>query len=419
MRGNPPRVDRSEAALGPIQSRNRAFFFAGMLSDSLSYQIQSVAVGWHVFSLAHRALDLGLVGLALFLPTFAFALPAGVYADRHDRRVVVALTALLEATCILAFVAAVVTRVTSLPVYLGILAVIGTARAFGTPATRSLLPSIVAPSGYMRAQAAFSSLRQMTIIGGPALGGVLVAISTPLALGVAALGMIASAGFLRALSIEQPVHREPPHLRDALEGLRYIRSQPVVLAAISLDLFAVLFGGATALLPAFADGIFHAGPQGLGALRSAPALGAALVAGAIARRPLQRHVGRVLLVTVTGFGLATIAFGLSRNFALSLAMLALTGATDMVSVVIRNGLVQLSTPDAMRGRVNAVENVFIGASNELGEFESGMLAALIGVVPAVVAGGVGTIAVIAIWALLSPALRRADRFAGIPVAESS
>jgi MFS family permease len=388
-----------------------------MLSDSLSYQIQSVAVGWHVFSLNHRPLDLGLVGLALFLPTFAFALPAGVFADRHDRRTVAALTAVLEAVCIASFVAAVVLHVTALPVYLAILAVIGTARAFGTPATRSLLPSIVAPADYMRAQATFASLRQITVIGGPALGGILVAVSTSLAFGVAAAGMLASAVLLRALSIERPVHREPPRLRDALDGLRFIRSQPVVLAAISLDLFAVLFGGATALLPAFADGIFHAGPQGLGALRSAPAVGAALMAAAIARFPLSRRVGPALLSTVTVFGLATIAFGLSRNFVLSLGMLALAGAADMVSVVIRSNLVQLGTPNEMRGRVNAVENVFIGASNELGEFESGMLAAFIGVVPAVVAGGAGTIAVIAIYALVSPALRRADRFAGIPAAE--
>jgi MFS family permease len=410
-------VDRSDSAFGTIQSRNGPLFFAGMLSDSLSYQIQSVAVGWHVFSLNHRPLDLGLVGLALFLPTFAFALPAGVFADRHDRRTVAALTAVLEAVCIASFVAAVVLHVTALPVYLAILAVIGTARAFGTPATRSLLPSIVAPADYMRAQATFASLRQITVIGGPALGGILVAVSTSLAFGVAAAGMLASAVLLRALSIERPVHREPPRLRDALDGLRFIRSQPVVLAAISLDLFAVLFGGATALLPAFADGIFHAGPQGLGALRSAPAVGAALMAAAIARFPLSRRVGPALLSTVTVFGLATIAFGLSRNFVLSLGMLALAGAADMVSVVIRSNLVQLGTPNEMRGRVNAVENVFIGASNELGEFESGMLAAFIGVVPAVVAGGAGTIAVIAIYALVSPALRRADRFAGIPAAE--
>ncbi len=403
-------MDRSAAPIGAIQSRNRTIFFIGMLSDALSYQIQSVAVGWHVYTLAHRASDLGLVGLALFLPTFAFALPAGIFADRHDRRVVASLTALLEAASIAGFAALVAANVKALPAYLAVLALVGTARAFGTPTTRSLLPTIVPGEGYLRAQATYASLRQLTIIGGPALGGVLVALSTTFALGIAAAGMLLSAAMLSLLRIPRPAGVAPPRLRDAFEGLHFIWSRKVVLAAISLDLFAVLFGGATALLPAFADGIFHVGPTGLGALRSAPAVGAALVAALIARRPLQRRVGPALLCAVTGFGAATIAFGLSQNFVFSLAMLAIVGGTDMVSVVVRNGLVQLSTPDAMRGRVNAVENVFIGASNELGEFESGTLAGFIGVVPAVVAGGIGTIAVIALWALLFPDLRNADGF---------
>ncbi|MBD5656070.1 MAG: MFS transporter, partial [Candidatus Eremiobacteraeota bacterium] len=217
------------------------------------------------------------------------------------------------------------------------------------------------------------------------------------------------AATLAALRLARVTHAEPPQWRDAFEGLRFIASRPVIAGAISLDLFAVLFGGATALLPAFADTIFHVGPTGLGAMRSAPALGAAVVAAAIARRPLERHVGRTLLIAVAGFGLATIGFGIATNFVLSLALLVVVGGTDMVSVVIRSGLVQLATPNAMRGRVNAVENVFIGASNELGEFESGTLAGLIGVVPAVVAGGVGTLAVIALWGVFFPALRRADR----------
>lgn len=382
-----------------------------MLSDSLAYQIQSVAIAWHVFSLAHRPFDLGLVGLALFAPIFVLALPAGVFADRHDRRRIAAATALIEAVCVIGFLAAVHAHVTALGVYLAILTVIGAARGFGTPAVRSLLPNIVEPEDYLRAQATYSSLRQITIIGGPAAGGALVALSTSLALGTSALGLVISALLLNALRIERVLHEEPPRLRDAFDGLRFIFSRPVVAGAISLDLFAVLFGGATALLPAFADGVFHVGPAGLGALRSAPAVGAALVAVLIVRRPLRRRVGPTLLVTVAGFGVATIAFGLSRNFALSLVLLAIAGGADMVSVVIRSGLVQLATPDAMRGRVNAVENVFIGASNELGEFESGTLAGFIGVVPAVVAGGIGTLAIIAFWSVAFPALRRADRIA--------
>lgn len=403
-----------------MTARNRPLFFVGMLSDSISFQIQSVAIGWYVFVLHHRAFDLGLVGLALFLPTFIFALPAGVLTDRQDRRVVVALTALLEAAAIVAFMLLVTAHETSLTPYLVALAVVGTARAFGEPALRSLLPSIVPADQFVRVQSAYASLRELTVILGPALGGVLVAISTTLALGIAATGMVVAALLLGALKIERVVHANPPHLRDAIEGLRFIGSRKIVLAAISLDLFAVLFGGARALLPAYADQIFHIGAQGLGALRSAPAVGAALVAAFLSRRPIERHVGPTLLWTVAGFGAATIVFGLTTNVVVALIALALTGGFDMVSVIIRNALVQLGTPDEMRGRVNAVENVFIGASNQLGDFESGTLAAFIGVVPAVVAGGVGTIVVIALWTLLFPALRRADRFDTVaPAAPSS
>jgi MFS family permease len=403
-----------------LTARNRPLFFVGMLSDSISFQIQSVAIGWYVFVLHHRAFDLGLVGLALFLPTFIFALPAGVLTDRQDRRVVVALTALLEAAAIVAFMLLVTAHETSLTPYLVALAVVGTARAFGEPALRSLLPSIVPADQFVRVQSAYASLRELTVILGPALGGVLVAISTTLALGIAATGMVVAALLLGALKIERVVHANPPHLRDAIEGLRFIGSRKIVLAAISLDLFAVLFGGARALLPAYADQIFHIGAQGLGALRSAPAVGAALVAAFLSRRPIERHVGPTLLWTVAGFGAATIVFGLTTNVVVALIALALTGGFDMVSVIIRNALVQLGTPDEMRGRVNAVENVFIGASNQLGDFESGTLAAFIGVVPAVVAGGVGTIVVIALWTLLFPALRRADRFDTVaPAAPSS
>lgn len=391
-------------------ARNRRLYYVALTVDSLAYQVQGVAIAWHVFTLHHRAFDLGLVGLALFLPILIFALPAGLVTDRYDRRTVAAGMIMVEALAIGAFVFAVVAGVRSLGVYLAILVIIGTTRAFSTPATRTLLVSLVTPEEYLPAQALASSIRQLTVIGGPALGGVLVALSTPFALAAAATTMFFSALLIPALQIVRSADAKPPRMREALEGLHFIRSRPIVLGAISLDLFAVLFGGATALLPAFADGIFHAGPAGLGALRAAPAVGAALIAAVLARRPLRRHVGPTLLIVVSGFGLATIAFGVSRNFALSLAFLALVGGTDMVSVVIRNGLVQLGTPDAMRGRVNAVENVFIGASNELGEFESGTLANFIGVVPAVVAGGVGTLVVIALWGALFPTLRRADRF---------
>ena len=388
--------------------RNSRLFFAGMLIGDLAYQVQSVAIAWHIFMLRHRPFDLGLVGLALFLPALLFALPAGVVSDRVDRRALVAGTQCLEAVAVAALVLAIVYGERGLGVYLAILTVVGSARAFGVPAERSLLPNIVPLERYLRAQATYSSLRQLIVIGGPALGGLLVAASTPVALALASVALVISSYLLAWLQIVRTVSTAPPTLRDAFEGLRFVWSRPVVGAAISLDLFAVLFGGATALLPAFADGVFHLGPTGLGLLRSAPAVGAALVAGYLARHPPRRHVGPLLLLCVAAFGAATIAFGLSRNVGLSLALLAVAGGSDMVSVVIRNGLVQLGTPDAMRGRVNAVENVFIGASNELGAFESGTLAAFVGVVPSVVLGGAGTLAIIAIWSLVFPALRRAD-----------
>jgi hypothetical protein len=227
------------------------------------------------------------------------------------------------------------------------------------------------------------------------------------------VALLGASAIVATLRLEHVEPTEPPKLRDALEGVRYIAAHPAIAGAISLDLFAVLFGGVTAVLPIFADSILHVGPIGLGALRSAPALGAATVALIVARRPLVRGIGRTLLLAIALFGTAIVVFGLSTNFALSLAMLALAGGADMVSVVIRQALVQLGTPATMRGRVNAVENVFIGASNELGAFESGALAALLGTVVSVVAGGVGTLLVVALWAVAFPALRRADRFEGV------
>ena len=398
-----------------VMRANRLLFFIGMLSGDVAYQVQNVAVAWHVFTLHHRPFDLGLIGFALFLPTFVFALPAGVFADRHDRRAIVVGSAVLEAICVAAFVAAVVAHVTALPVYLAVLLVIGVARASGTPAERSLLPNIVPPHDFMRAQSTYAALREIAVIGGPAVGGALVAFSTPVALVVSIVALAAFGAAIAALRMQRVVSdRPPPTLGDAFAGLRFLRTNPIVAGAISLDLFAVLFGGATALLPAFADGVFHAGPSGLGMLQSAPAVGAAIVAGILSRRPIGRRVGTTLLFAVAAFGVATIGFGLSRSFALSLLMLAIAGGTDMISVVIRSGLVQLKTPDDMRGRVNAVENVFIGASNQLGAFESGTLAAFVGVTPAVVIGGAGTLAIIAIWAIFFPALRRADRIGDTP-----
>ncbi|MBV8636540.1 MAG: MFS transporter [Candidatus Eremiobacteraeota bacterium] len=279
------------------------------------------------------------------------------------------------------------------------------------PAQRSILAQIVQGERFLRASALTSSAAQLITIGGPAVAGLLIAVEVPFAFGAAALAQCCTAISYAMLAPRPPdpsAHAGTSLLHGALDGARYIIANKVVLGAISLDLFAVLFGGATALLPIFATQILHVGAVGFGLLRAAPAIGAACTAIVIARRPIRRHAGRWLFGCVAGFGLFTIVFGLSRSFWLSFAALALADACDMVSVAIRTVLVQLRTPDAMRGRVSAVENIFIGASNELGAFESGAVASLIGAAPSVVLGGVGTVAIIVVWALIFPSLRRFD-----------
>lgn len=387
-------------------SREFAAYFIARQTALLGFTIEDVAVSWQIFQLRHSPLDLGLVGLVLFLPQLLLALPAGVLADRADRRRIVMVSSFLEAIGLAGFVALVLLRVHSVWIYLGAVAYIGIAHSIGIPAQRSLLVNIVPKAQFVRAQALTSSIGQLINIAGPALGGALIALGTPVAFGAAALACIVATiayTFLRRHAVE---YVDEPVLHAAMEGVRFIFRQRVILGAISLDLFAVLFGGATALLPVFATTILHVGPTGFGVLRAAPAVGAALVAGYVARHSLARGAGRLLFLCVSGFGAATIVFGVSRNFIVSAIALVMTGAFDMVSVVIRNALVQLRTPDAMRGRVGAVENVFIGASNELGAFESGGVAALIGTQASVVLGGAATLAVIALWSVLFPELRR-------------
>ena len=386
-------------------------FFLALLSAEMAGQIQEVAIGWHVFTLHHRAFDLGLVGLTLFLPTIVLALVTGLVADRISRKAIILVTIGVEVAATVAFIALAGRHVDRLAPYLGLILSLGIARAFATPAERGMLLALVPRERYMHVSSLFSSIRKVVQIAGPALGGALVAIGTPVALAAAALMLLVGAVAVIFLSL--PARRAVASSsgstwHDALGGLRFIRAQPIILGAISLDLFAVLFGGATAMLPAFADTILRVGPVGLGLLRAAPSVGGFLVAVYLARRPPTSRVGRTLLWTIVVFGAATIVFGLSQSLGISLVALSILGGADMISVAIRSGLVQLNTPDAMRGRVSAVENVFIGASNELGAFESGTLAALIGTVPSVVFGGSATIAVVLLWALLFPRLARVD-----------
>ena len=374
--------------------------------------VQSVSVGWQVYDLTHSPLALGFVGGIEFVPMFLLALPAGELADRFDPRRIITLSSLVEAVASGLLLTFVLTRQTSVwPLY-GIILLYGTSRGFSGPATRSLLPFLVPPEQLPRSLAWGSSITQLAIIAGPAFGGFAYALGPGIAYGssllaslISAVGMVFVGG--RRASPDTTVLAS--RLARVREGVEFVRSRPVVFGAISLDLFAVLLGGAVSLLPVYARDILHVGPTGLGFLRSAPAFGAALTALCLTRRPVERRVGSTMFAAVVVFGVGTIVFGLSTNFGLSLAALAVTGAADQISVYIRSALVQFATPDVMRGRVSSVSTLFISASNELGGFESGVTAALFGTVPAVILGGVGTLLVVAIWMRAFPPLRTVDR----------
>lgn len=392
-------------------------------------QMLMVALGWQMYDLTGSAWDLGLVGLAQFLPALLLTLPAGHLVDQHDRRLLLAGSLGLQCAVALGLALACAEGWIGSHMILVLSIALGAARALQMPSQQALLPSLVPPALLPRAVAAASSSMQAAVIAGPALGGVLYALgprvsqllgqpaahaganwgaavvySTSLVLLLAAMGAVLA---IRHRPLERV--RRAPGLAQLTAGIRFILQRPVVLGAISLDLFAVLLGGATALLPIFARDILHTGPEGLGMLRSAPALGAVVVGLSLARMPINRRVGRALLGAVALFGGSMIAFALATSFWVAFAALAVSGAADMVSVVIRQSLVQLETPDEMRGRVGAVNSVFIGASNQLGEFESGSTAALLGPVGSVLLGGIGTLAIVLLWTRLFPTLAQRDR----------
>ncbi|GJE46155.1 MFS transporter [Methylobacterium soli] len=403
----------ARATSGWIVFRNGDFrlFGAARFLTGLAYQMQAVAIGWFVYDLTRSALALGLVGLASFLPAMLCALITGHVADTYDRRLVAALAFGVQAAASLALFAVAEFGTGAVwPIYALVIAV-GTARAFANPALQALLPTLVPRDLFGPAIAWNASLWQSASVLGPALGGFLYALGPAVVFGGAAFSFALASALVAAIRFRPaPVTERPPVSWATLSaGIAYIWAQPVVLGAISLDLVAVLLGGATALLPIFAAEVLHVGPLGLGALRSMPAAGAVLMAIWLAYRPLQRQAGLRMLQAVAVFGAAIAVFGLSRSLALSMACLFVTGAADMISVYVRQTFVQGETPDAMRGRVSAVNTVFIGASNELGEFESGTLAALIGAVPAVVAGGLATVLVALLWGRLFPALKARDR----------
>jgi MFS family permease len=374
--------------------------------------MMAVAVGWQVYELSGDPLDLGLIGLAEFLPLLLLALPAGQLADHVSRRLIYAVAILVQLGVALVLAVLTLNGPSQVWPFFALAFAIGVASAAGAPASRAITPTLV-PAGLLaRALALRSVAFQVAAVSGPAVGGILFALEPVSVYVVAALLCAGSACCVLAMHDRGAARRADAgalSLSSVLEGVRFIRRTPVLLGAISLDLFAVLLGGAVALLPVFAQDVLHVGPAGLGVLRSAPAVGALLAAVVLTRRPIGGNAGRKLLVVVALFGASTVVFGLSRSLWLSVAALAVAGAVDMVSVNLRMTLVALVPPDELRGRVMAVEMVFISASNELGAFESGLAAALIGAVPAVVAGGLATIAVALVWARLFPALARVDR----------
>jgi MFS family permease len=394
----------------PLQHRDFVLFLVVMVGTAVAIEMSLVAVGWQVYAVRGNPLDLGLVGLAMFVPLPLLALPAGHLADRFPRRTVLALSIALDAVVVLGLLA--VTRAGADRTWPFFVLAFGTgiASALGAPASRALTPSLVPLDVLVRALAMRSVAFQASVIGGPALGGVLFAIEPQLVYGVAiALSVVSLLATLALRAGRDGAGAGSPDLASVLGGVRLVRRTPVLLGAISLDLFAVLFGGAVALLPVFAKDVLDVGPAGLGVLRAAPAVGALVSALVLTRRPVRKQAGRRLLTVVALYGLTMIVFGLSETMWLSLLALAAGGAVDMVSVVLRQTILPLVTPDALRGRVNAVEMVFISASNELGAFESGVAAALVGAVPAVLIGGVATVCVALVWTRLFPALARVDR----------
>jgi len=387
----------------------------------LGAEAQAVAVAWQVYSLTHRPLDLGYTGLALFLPGLIFLLPAGHVADRFDRRRVILVCYSLQILCTSALLALTLNHVRHVIAIYAVLFVVGTGRAFSGPSSSALVPHLVPEKHFVNAVTWGGAIFQFANTTGPALGGLLFTL--PLThwglrgefegAGIVYCFMLCTLVWFMVLvsTLEVRLGRMEHRalsLKVVLAGFQYVGRMPVLFGSFSLDLFVVLLGGAVALMPIFAQDILHTGPQGLGLLRAAPAVGALCTSLVLARFPLQRRAGRRLFISVAIFGLATVVFGLSRNLWLSLLSLAILGAADMVSVIIRGSVLQLATPPEMRGRVSAVNSLFVNASNELGEFESGVTAQWWGAVRATVIGGVGALAVAGVWAAFFPGLRRAD-----------
>jgi Transmembrane secretion effector len=412
------------AKIGPIlpaggqpRTQDLRLYLAVRFATTLGTQMQSVAIGWQVYDITRDPVSLGYVGLAIFLPMVLLVLPAGDLADRVDRRLMLATSYIVQVTASSMLLYLTLTGSEAMWAYYSVIALLGIALGLSQPAMQSFLPFLVPLEKLPQAIAWNASFYRTAVIAGPAVGGFVYDIGPAANYSLCILLYIFTV--IAMWNVRIRAHQRPPGESSALQrivgGITYMRERPILLGAISLDLFAMFLGGTTALLPVFAREILAVGPVGLGLLRTAPAIGATAVAIVLSRRQLHRHTGIWMFSCVAIFGVATIVFGLSRDFYLSLAALAVTGAGDMVSVYVRSAMVQLATPDHMRGRVGSLNSLFIGASNELGEFRAGMTAGALGTVPAVVLGGCGTLAVVGLWMWLFPPLRRVDRFSDVAV----
>jgi len=398
----------SDTSTSLRRQRSFVLFWCARVAATSAFQMQAVAIGWQIYDLTGSALDLGLVGLVQFVPVVILALVVGHVADRYDRRLVVRVAQLVEAAAAVGLAIGSAEGWLSIPAIFAIVFVAGTARAFELPTMRALVPGLIPPPLFSRAVAGSTSANQAAVVLGPAIGGLLYAAGpTVVYLTCTALFLVASMLVTLIRRIEAR-SREPFKLVSLFAGFAFIRDRRELVGVVTLDLFVILLGGAVALLPIYARDILRVGPEGLGVLRSASAVGALASSILLSRHPLRRHVGRMLFAAVTCFGVATAVFAISTSLALSLAALAFCGASDAVSVVIRFSLVQIRTPSEMRGRVSSVNSLFVGASNTLGDFEAGVTAAWFGAVPAVLIGGVGAVLVAVIWMRLFPELMKVE-----------
>ncbi len=395
---------------GLMQQRSFVLFWLQRLASTMGYQMLALVIAWKIYALTDSALDLGLVGLIQFVPAVGLTLLVGHIADRYDRRLIIRGAQSVYALAAVIVTVALVTGLVSRNLLFVTVFLIGSARAFEAAPASALVPSLVPPLLITRAVGAWTSANQVAFICGPALGGLIYAVSPVIVGIICIIFFIAAITLVTFVQAQRPAISRDPSFTSVLAGFDFIRRRPRLLGVITLDLFVVLLGGVTALLPIFARDILVVGPIGLGLLRSAPAAGALTTALVLSRFPVERHIGRKMFMVVAIYGIAIIAFGLSPWFPLSLAALAIAGASDAVSIVIRFSLVQIETPDVMRGRVSAINYLFVGSSNTLGEFESGTVAALLGAVPSVLIGGIGSLLVASAWMLLFPDLRRIDRF---------